>query len=370
VHLALDADQEELRRTVRRFCETHSPEPEVRRVAETVDGYDPAVWRLWADQLGIPALGVPEQYGGAGFGPVELGVVFEEAGRALLCLPFLAGAMATQALLGAADADACERYLPDVAAGETIATLGFLEPGGSFDPDGLTASAQAGPDGWLVSGVKDWVVDGQTADLILVAARTPAGLSLFAVEGSAGGLRRDAVPSVDTTRRVARLTFTRSPATLIGTDGAAGPAVARTLDLAAVLLAAEQVGVAQRALDMAVEYAKTRVQFGRAIGSFQAIKHKLATVLLEVEAARSAAWYAMLAADQGTEDLATVASIARTVSSEAAVLAASENIQVHGGIGMTWEHPAQLYFKRATVSRQLLGDTHHHLQRLATAVIG
>jgi alkylation response protein AidB-like acyl-CoA dehydrogenase len=212
------------------------------------------------------------------------------------------------------------------------------------------------------------VVDGHTADLLVVPASTPAGLSLFLVETAADGVGVEPVPTVDPTRRTARIELRGATATLLGEEGAGGPALQRSLDEATALLAAEQVGLAERCLEMATEYAKQREQFGKPIGSFQAIKHKLATVLLEVEAATSAMMYALFVADRSPAELAEVACIAGVTCSEAALLAAGENIQVHGGIGATWEHPAHLYLKRATVDRQLLGDPQRHLERLAKSI--
>jgi alkylation response protein AidB-like acyl-CoA dehydrogenase len=213
-----------------------------------------------------------------------------------------------------------------------------------------------------------YVLDGATANLILVAARTAAGVSLFSVAGDAAGLTRESLATMDQTRKQARLTFDNTPATLIGTDGQGWPVLERVLDLAAVGLAAEQVGGAQMCLDMAVEYAKVRVQFGRPIGSFQAIKHKCADMLLEVESAKSAAYYAGWAASELNDELPSVASLAKAYCSEAYFHAAAENIQIHGGIGFTWEHPAHLYFKRAKSSELLFGDPTYHRELLAQRI--
>ena len=207
-------------------------------------------------------------------------------------------------------------------------------------------------------------MDGHVAGLVLVPAAAGDGTSLFAVSGTAPGLARTVLPAFDPTRKHARLQFSAVPATLIGRAGGAAPALARAADLGCLALACEQVGVAERALDMARGYALLRTQFGRPIGSFQAVKHKLANVLLEVEAARSAAWYGLWAADHRPGELPVVASIAQATCSAAAYLAAAENMQVHGGIGYTWEHPAHLYFRRATTSRMWLGDPAGHHERL------
>jgi alkylation response protein AidB-like acyl-CoA dehydrogenase len=369
MNFAFSEEQEELRKSVRRFLEDKSPETEVRRLMETTDGYDPAVWSQMAEQLGLQSLIIPEQFGGSGFSYVELIVVLEEMGAALLCAPFFSTvALATNALLTAGDQSAQEYLLPGIASGETIATLAFTEDSGRWDTDGVTLEAQKTDDGWALRGHKSYVIDGHVAGLLLVVGRTAAGLSLFGVKGDADGLTRTALPTMDQTRKQARLEFSDTPAWLIGTEGGAAEGLTKTLDLAAVALAAEQVGGAQRCLDSAVEYAKTRIQFGRPIGSFQAIKHKCADMLLEVESAKSAAYYAGWAAAEDSDELPVVASLAKSYCSEAYFHAAAENIQIHGGIGFTWEHPAHLYFKRAKSSELMLGDPAYHRELLAQRI--
>jgi alkylation response protein AidB-like acyl-CoA dehydrogenase len=369
MNFAFSEEQEELRRAVRRFLEDKSPMTEVRRLMETEEGFDRPVWEQMANQLGLQALTIPEEYGGAGFGYVELIVVLEEMGAALLCAPYFSTVgLAANALLASGDESAKKDLLPGIAGGETIATLAFTEDSGRWDLQGITLAASAKGDGWTLDGHKMFVIDGHTADLILVAARTGKGVSLFAVEGNASGLTRTALATMDQTRKQARLEFSGTPARLIGEEGAADPVLTKTLDLAAVALAAEQVGGAQRCLDMSVDYAKTRIQFGRPIGSFQAIKHKCADMLLEVESAKSAAYYAGWAAAEDSEELPVVASLAKSYCSEAYFHAAAENIQIHGGIGFTWEHDAHLYFKRAKSSELLLGDPTYHRELLAQRI--
>ncbi|HVA04615.1 MAG TPA: acyl-CoA dehydrogenase family protein [Acidimicrobiales bacterium] len=369
MNFAFSEEQEELRRSVRRFLEDKSPSTEVRRLMETTEGFDKAVWDQMANQLGLQALAIPEEYGGVGFGYVELTVVFEEMGAALLCAPYFATvALAANALLSSGDEAAKKELLPGIASGETIATLALTEDSGRWDTDGITLAATRKGDEWKVDGHKMFVIDGQNANLVLVAARTDKGVSLFAVEGGAAGMTTTPLATMDQTRKQARIEFASTPARLIGEDGGAAPVVTRTLDLAAVALAAEQVGGAQRCLDMAVEYAKTRIQFGRPIGSFQAIKHKCADMLLEVESAKSAAYYAGWAAAEDSEELPVVASLAKSYCSEAYFHAAAENIQIHGGIGFTWEHDAHLYFKRAKSSELMLGDPSYHRELLAQRI--
>ena len=369
MNFAFSDEQEELRAAVRRFLAEKSPESEVRRLMDTTEGYDPAVWSQMADQLGLQSLTIPEEFGGSGFTYVELLVVLEEMGAALLCAPFFSSvALAANALLTSGDDEAKKSYLPGIASGETIATLAITEDNGKWDFSGIELAATKKGDGWELNGHKMFVIDGHVANLIVVAARTAAGVSLFAVPGDAPGLTRTPLPTMDQTRKQARLEFSSTPATLIGTDGGAEPGLSKTLDLAAVALAAEQVGGAQHVLDASVEYAKTRIQFGRPIGSFQAIKHKCADMLLEVESAKSAAYYAAWAAAEDSDELPVVASLAKSYCSEAYFHAAAENIQIHGGIGFTWEHPAHLYFKRAKSSELLLGDPSYHRELLAQRI--
>ena len=369
MNFAFSEEQEELRNVVRQFLEDKSPESAVREQMETEQGYDPDVWAQMASQMGLQGLIVPEEFGGSGYTYIELIVVLEEMGRALLCAPYFSTVvLAANTLLHAGDDAAKKEHLPGIASGETVAALAFTEENGRWDEDGITMEAAGSGDGWTLSGTKMYVIDGHTADLVLVAARTSKGVSLFAVEGGASGLTRTALSTMDQTRKQAKLEFDGTPASLIGEEGKGWATLERVLDLAAVGLAAEQVGGAQMCLDMSVEYAKVRVQFGRPIGSFQAIKHKCADMLLEVESAKSAAYYAGWCAAELNDELPSVASLAKAYCSDAYFHAAAENIQIHGGIGFTWEHPAHLYFKRAKSSELLFGDPTYHRELLAQRI--
>jgi alkylation response protein AidB-like acyl-CoA dehydrogenase len=362
MQLAESAEQRALRESVRRFLTERSPTSAVRAAMDTAAGYDPAVWQQAAGQLGLPALAIPEQYGGAGFSFVEQVIVLEELGRSLYPGPYLPSAvLAATALLGSGDEQACKDLLPPVAAGEQIATLAVTEDGGSWDPAATTLSAAGG----VLNGHKSFVLSGHVADLILVAGRSEAGLSLYAVPSTAAGLTRTVLATLDQTRRLARLEFQDTPARLVGVAGAAGPVLAATMDVAALALAAEQLGGAQAALDMAVAYAKEREQFGRPIGSFQAIKHRCADLLLELESARSIVGYAAWAVAESSPEVPAVAALAKAYVSEAFFHIAAENIQIHGGIGFTWEHDAHLYLKRAKSDELFLGDGAHHREALA-----
>jgi alkylation response protein AidB-like acyl-CoA dehydrogenase len=366
MHFTLNEEQEDLRETVRRYLKDKSPEAEVRRQMDTAQGYDPAVWHQMASQLGLHGLIIPEEFGGSGSGYVELTVVLEEMGRALLCAPYFSSvAMAASLLLAVGDKGAQQDYLPLIADGSTVATVALAETPGRWDEGDITLTASGAGDDWSLTGRKSYVLDGHIADLVLVAARSRAGVSVFAVDKAAPGFTATPLSTMDQTRKQAALTFESTPARLVGTDGQGWGAIAKMLDLAAVALAAEQVGGAQKVLDMAVNYAKARVQFGRLIGSFQAVKHRCADLLLEVELAKSAAYYAGWAASEDNGELPVAASLAKSYCSEAYSHAAAENIQIHGGIGFTWEHPAHLYFKRAKSSELLFGDPAYHRELLA-----
>ncbi|MEM1334320.1 MAG: acyl-CoA dehydrogenase family protein, partial [Actinomycetota bacterium] len=309
------------------------------------------------------------EYGGSGFSYVELGIVLEEMGRALLCAPFFSTVvLAANTLIHSGDDTAKKEYLPGIASGETIATVAYVEPTGKWDEAGIAMEASGSSSDVTLSGTKSFVLDGHTANLIIVAAKSGAGTSLYAVQGDAPGLTRTALSTMDQTRKQAKLEFDNVPAKLIGEEGKGWDVLSSVLDLVAVGLAAEQVGGAQFVLDMAVEYAKVRVQFGRPIGSFQAIKHKCADMLLEVESAKSAAYYGLWCAAEMNDELASTASLAKAYCSEAYFHAAGENIQIHGGIGFTWEHPAHLYFKRAKSSELLFGDPTYHREQLAQRI--
>jgi alkylation response protein AidB-like acyl-CoA dehydrogenase len=383
VNFVFSEEQEELRRAVRRFLDDKSPVAEVRRLMETTDGYEPKVWSQMGNELGLQSLAIPEAYGGQGYSFVELGIVLEEMGRALLCAPYFASVcLAANAIGNAGTEEQKQALLPGIASGETIATLAFTEPNGRWDAAGITMEAAPDGDGYRLDGTKMFVLDGHTAGLIVVAARQAdsggtEGISFFTVDAGAPGLTRTALPTMDQTRKQAKLEFSGVRAELLGpgpgvspesTEGAGWAALSKTLDQAAVCLSAEMVGGAQRCLDMAVEYAKVRIQFGRPIGSFQAIKHKCADMLLEVESAKSAAYYAGWAAADDNDELPVVASLAKAYCSEAYFHAAAENIQIHGGIGFTWEHDAHLYFKRAKSSELLLGDPTYHRELLAQRI--
>ena len=366
-------EQEAFRDTLRRFLEDKSPTSEVRRLMETETGYDPDVWKRLSQDLGLTGIHVPEAYGGVGFGIGELAIAVEEAGRALLCAPYFASTvMAATAILKAGLEEQKQSLLPAIASGETIATLAVAEDSGHWMPHGVSMTATKDGDRFNLNGSKSFVLDGHTAGTILVAARRPGstgedGLSLFTVPGDAPGLTRRPLETVDETRKLARLTFENVNADLIGTEGGAAAALKETLDIAAICLANEMVGGAERMREDALAYLEMRVQFGRPIASFQAIKHKAADILLEVELAKAGAYYAAAAAEEGDDDVSALAAIAKAAASEAYIETAVYAIQMHGGVGFTWDNDTHLWFKRAKSSEVFLGHANQHRERLMQA---
>ncbi|MDT5343744.1 MAG: hypothetical protein QOE52_2928 [Mycobacterium sp.] len=356
-------EQLALRNAVADVLARHSSEAQVRALMATDTGFDPAVWRELA-AMGLTGLLISEEYGGAGAGPVELGIVLEEMGRVLAVSPFLSTAVLVPNLLAeTGDAAECGAVLTRIAAGELIASVAFAEDGSSRLPATIATSAGAIGDAWHITGYKHFVLDGQLADLLYVLADSDAGPAVFAVDAGATGLDVTPLTTVDPTRKQCRLQFVDAPARLVGRLGAGVEVFSAALDRSAVALLSEQAGGARRAVEMATEYAKTRYQFGRAIGSFQAVKHMCADMLLEAESAVSAARFVagsfVELAPSRIADLA----LAQAYCSDAFVSVAANNIQVHGGIGFTWEHPAHLYLRRARSDAQLLGSPSWHRER-------
>ena len=358
---ALDAEQEELQQLARRFFESESSLAQVRAVMESPAGYDTKVWTQLGE-LGLTGLIVAEEHGGAGATMIEAAVLLREAGRFLLPAPLLAHTVAAAMLGATADTDLAGELLPDIAAGGVIATVAITDDAGrpSLEETGATATLVDG--GWRLDGAKGFVLHGTVADLLLVTASTPEGVGLFAVAAGADGLAVSALEALDPTRKLAGVELRGTPGRLVTTDR---PRLEHGLALAAVAVAAEQSGGADAALQLAVEYAKTRVQFDKPIGSFQAVKHLLADVLVEVESARAASDYAAWAAANSPGELPLVASLAKALCSDTYVQAASVNLQVHGGMGFTWEADPHLYLKRAMATKQLFGSPEQHRERIA-----
>ena len=366
-------EQQEFRTVVRRFLEDKSPTKEVRRQMETEAGCDAEVWRQLSSELGLTAVHIPEAYGGQGFGISELAIVLEEMGRVLLCAPYFASTvLAATVILNAATEAQKQALLPAIASGRTVATFAFTEDYGRWDVGSTaTIAAEAGSKHRL-DGSKSFVLDGHTADLIIVLARRAGstgadGLSLFTVQGNAAGLERRRLESMDPTRKLARLTFSGVEAELLGEEGAASAPVAATLDIAAICLANEMVGGADKLREAAINFANVRYQFGRPIASFQSLKHKAAEMLMQIELAKSGAYCAAAAADERDPDLPALAASAKAAAAEAYMQTAIHAIQIHGGIGFTWDNDTHLWFKRAKSSEVFLGDPAYHRERLMQA---
>jgi alkylation response protein AidB-like acyl-CoA dehydrogenase len=351
-----ESDLADLRAAVRDVCTDAGGPEAVRGLDPDGPGFDPRLWDVLATQIGLAGLGLPEHAGGLG-GLAEVAAVCEELGRALLPVPFLSSTVIAGQVLAAAG-PAAGPALERVAAGEIAATA-VTGADGVWDPAGVALRADSG----TVDGVVPFVLDGAAAALFVVAAMTAEGPDLFVVDGT--GVEAVAVPALDLSRGSAVVTFTDAPATRLTTGGSAESAVVPALDVAAVALAAEQLGGAQACLDLTLAYVKERLQFGRPVGSFQAIKHTCADLLVLVETCRSAVVRAVEA--EGSPDaLAEAAAVAQAWCSQAYRTVTAETVQLHGGIGFTWEHDAHLYFRRARADAMLLGGTAHHQERLAS----
>jgi alkylation response protein AidB-like acyl-CoA dehydrogenase len=358
-------EQEEFRSSLRRALEARSPTKEVRRLMATDHGFERDGWKKLNQELGLTAIHIPEAYGGGGFGQADLAIVLEEMGRGLLCAPFLSTVLAANAILNAGTEEQKRALLPAIASGEKTATLAFSEDDGRSDAEGVAMTATQSGATWRLEGTKSFVLDGHTADLIVVLARRPGsqgedGLSFFIVDGNSPGLERKRLKTMDETRKLARLTFNSVEARLLGEAGAAAAPFTRTLQQAAVLLANEMVGGAERLREDALAYTKMRMQFGRSIASFQTTKNKAADMLVDVELAKSAAYYAAVALDEGDDDLPAIASLAKACAAEAYLQTAIHAVQMHGGIGFTWDNDTHLWFKRAKSSEILFGDANQH----------
>jgi alkylation response protein AidB-like acyl-CoA dehydrogenase len=350
-------EQDELRRSLRKFLASTASESAVRAVVDSPEGFDRASWLRLGSELGALGLAVAEDLGGAGAGLVEQAIACEEFGRCLLPGPVFGTVGLAIPLLAALGDD---QILPSVISGESTACVALPHGGIEFDHESIRVTESNG----LLTGAIAQVVDGD-ADVVVVAARNTEGFGLFVVDGA----EREKLHTLDQTRRQVRMRFDGVHGKLLAAGADAQRAIERTLCVGAALLAAEQVGGAQTLLEVCVEYASTRWQFGRHIGSFQAIKHRCADMLVLVEHARSAAYHAAGALQTGADDPRLVSSLAKALCSDAFQYVANSAIQIHGGIGFTWEHPAHLYLKRAVTDAALLGSADAHLDRIASIVI-
>jgi alkylation response protein AidB-like acyl-CoA dehydrogenase len=361
----LNEDQETLAKYARDFLTNECPTSFVRRMMDSDTAHDQAFYSHMAE-LGWMGIAIPEECGGGGMTYVDLGVLLEEMGRAIVPGPFFASVCLAAPLVLEAGSDDQKRTIAGgIATGERIATVAYTEPSGRLDEEGIQMSAT---DDGKLNGAKQFVLDAHVADTLLVAARSAAGVSLFVVDAADSGVTITQQETMDATRRWCEVTFENVAGEPLGEPGGGWAPLERSLQRSLGMLSAECVGGAQRVLDMSVDYARERIQFGRPIGSFQAVKHKCAEMLVDVELARSAMYYAAWAASEEPAELALAASIAKAHCGEAYTRVASGGIHVHGGIGFTWEHDLHLYFKRAKVNEVFLGDPTYHRELVAQLV--
>jgi alkylation response protein AidB-like acyl-CoA dehydrogenase len=369
---AFTSDQQLLKNSARAFLDEHCKPATVRSSWDDPRGDNGAMWKEMA-QLGWLGLSLPEAHGGSGLGMVETAILLEQMGHAACPGPYWATMLAATALSEAGTEAQKKRWLPAIATGEARATLALLNGDLDWSPDAVATHAERSGQGFILTGQKRFVPWAHVADVILVPARGPEGVTLFAVEPSARGLALSPVAGMDLATRWVHARLDGVPVAadaVVGTAGGASPLLAGLLRRGAVGAAAEMLGAARRCLEMAVGYAKVREQFGQPIGSFQAIRHKCAEMLVEVENSHSATYYAAWALDAGADDRALAASVAKAYVSDAARKVCGESIQVHGGIGFTWEYDLHLYFKRAKALEAMYGDAEYHRELIVRHVAG
>jgi alkylation response protein AidB-like acyl-CoA dehydrogenase len=367
---AFTSDQTLLKNSARAFLDEHCKSAAVRLLWDDPRGASEAMWKEMA-QLGWLGLSLPEEHGGSGLGMVESALLLEELGRAAYPGPFWPTMLAAHAIARAGSDTQKKRWLGAIATGDARATLALLDADLDWSPDAIATRAERTPTGWQLSGLKRYVAWGHVADVLLVPARAPEGVTLFLVDPSAPGLGWSPIMAMDPGTRWAHLTLDRVPVRAedaLGAAGAAAPLLLGLLRRGAVGAAAEMLGAARRCLDMAVGYAKVREQFGQPIGSFQAIRHKCAEMLLETENSHAAVYYAAWALDAGAEDAEAAASVAKSYVGDASRKVCGEAIQVHGGIGFTWEYDLHMYFKRAKALEAQYGDAEFHRELLLRLV--
>ncbi len=370
-------EQEMLRTTARKFLENECPSTFVRKMMDEPAGSTTELWQKLAEQ-GWLGLIYPEAYGGAGLGFVDLIILMEEMGRVVLPGPYFSTVLlGGLAILEAGSERQKKEWLTKIASGEAKVTLAWTEPNARWDARGITLSARAPAGGVVLSGTKLFVQDAHTADAMIVAARTAdgrnpeEGVSLFLVPGTAQGLEAKLLPTMDQTRKLCEVILndvTVEPAALVGEWDNGWAPLSRVIDRATVALCAEMCGGAQKVLEVSTEYAKIRVAFGKPIGSYQGIKHKLADMLVDVENAKSITYYAAWAVDEEMAEAPLAVAMAKAYVSDAYRKVAAAGIQIHGGIGFTWEHDMHLYFKRAKGSEFTFGDATYHRERVAQLI--
>jgi len=372
VNFSFSDDQVLLKNSVRAALEEHCKSSHVRAMAEDGKGYSDELWGEMG-KLGWLGLPFPEEHGGAGLGLVELAIVLEEMGRAAYPGPFFSTVvLGGLGLMLGGSAEQRDKWLPAIASGRARMTAALLEDHLDWDPAATTASATKSGSGWILSGVKRFVPWAHVADVILVPARSAEGLSLFLLDPKSVGVTLSPMKGIDLTNRWSELRLDKvavGAEAIMGQPGAAASLLESLLRRAAVCASAEMLGAARRCLDMSVEYVKVREQFGQPIGSFQAIRHRCAEMLLEAENAHAAVYYAAWALTAGAEDAAVASSICKSYVNEAARRVCGDSIQVHGGIGFTWEYDLHLYMKRAKALEPLYGDTEYHRELITRHAI-
>lgn len=367
-------EQEMLRQSARALFEKECPSTVVRKVMEDERGFDPALWKKMAE-LGWLGLVIPEQYGGGGLSYVDLVLIMEEMGRVVLPSPFIWTVMVAEAIKRAGNDSQKSSLLPKIASGELIATVAHLEPSAVWGEQGIAMTACKEGAGYVLDGTKLFVNDGHIADCILVAARTgeagDRGITLFALDPKRPGIAVTRLTTMDQTRKLAEVKFTGVKAEQTDVIGAAGSGwniLSEVIDRGKVMLAGEMMGGAQKVLEMTVDYSKVRVQFGRPIGSFQAVQHKCANMMIDVEGAKSAAYYASWAVSNEVAEAPLAAALAKAAASDAFRRVSADGVQLHGGIGFTWDHDMHLYFKRAKSSEFTFGDANWNRELVAQGI--
>lgn len=374
---ALTQDQEMIRATAEAFLADASPSTAVRQAMATVDGFDATTWRRVGEELGWCATTIPEDFGGLGLTIVEQVILMEQMGRRLFCSPYFATAcLAATALLQVGTPAARQRYLPAIASGTLTATLAFGECGLDGEAGTVTATARPSAGGFCLSGRFRHIPDGASAQLLLLPGRVAGNddIALFAVPADSAGIQMHPHVTIDATRRLAEVRLNEvqiDEEAMVSMRGGVGDGLSRTSALAAIALAAEQLGGAQQCLDMTLAYLAERKQFGRSIASFQAVKHRCAEAMVKIEATRSAVMGAActVAASPATETLRLESACAKALASDCFFHCASEAVQLHGGVGFTWEYDPHLYFKRAQASSQWLGSADALRERVAAILL-
>ena len=365
MEFAFTEEQEAFRDSVKRFAEEKSTSEDVRRLMETEEGYDESTWDILSTELAVTGLIIPEEFGGSGFGATELGIVMEQFGRSLICVPFFSSSvMAASALILNGSENDKNKWLPAIAAGGAKGTLCVSERSGSWDESAIQTTASKNGDQYLLNGEKHFVLDAHVSDFLIVASRLDNRTALFTLDPKDDRVQIKLEQGMDQTRKICTVTMKGAPAQILGPDKPA--ALEEIFDRSIVALSHEMIGGAQQLLDSAIEYTKLRVQFGRSISSFQAIKHRLADLLLEVELAKSACYHAAYEIDK-QQNSSEAASHAKAQASEAYLNSAIQCIQLHGGVGFTWENDTHLWFKRAKSSEVFLGSPHEHRERMLRA---